>query len=170
MKNKMKILLPLLILAILLISGCVTSPTSTPTPTVTTPASGFIPQTGLPVGFTYMGTHTTTVDINGTSINATEIIYKYNSTDDVYIQLLRNTNPQELLVQYKSKYKSANYNPFEEVSFNGHNATKVKDYTVKNAAQVAYYSIVWASGSSMIIVGPSQNADAILLLATSTGH
>jgi len=147
---------------------CISTPANTPAPTVITPTSGNIPQT--PVGFTYMGTHTTTVDINGTSVNATEMIYKYNNTDDVYVQSIRDKNPQELLVQYKSRYTNANYNPFEEVSFNGHNATKIKDYTVKNAVQVAYYSIVWTSDSSMIIVGPSSNAEAILLLATSTGH
>lgn len=132
--------------------------------------SGVIPQTGLPVGFTYMGTHETPLDIGDTPTNATEGIYKYNNVDDVYIQLINNNNPQELLRQYKLKYKDANYSPFEEVSFNGHSATKIKDYFMKNTTQVAYYSIMWTNGSSMIIVGSSPDANAILSLATATGR
>jgi hypothetical protein len=148
-----------------LISGCIFDKGNNQNPT-----SGVIPQTGLPVGFTYMGIHETPVDIGGTSINATEGVYRYNNVDDVYVQLIRNNNPQELVIQYKSQYKEANYNPFEDVSFNGHNATQVKDYNTENATQVAHYSIIWTNGSSMIIVGPSPDAHVVLSLATATGH
>lgn len=148
-----------------LISGCIFDNGNNQNST-----SGVIPQTALPVGFTYMGTHETAVPIGGTSINATEGVYKYNNVDDVYVDLIRNNNPQELLIQYKSQYKDAKYNPFEEVSFNGHNATQVKDYNTENARQVAHYSIIWTNGSSMIIVGSSSDANAVLSLATATGH
>jgi len=148
-----------------LISGCIFEKGNNQNTTL-----GVIPQTELPVGFTYMGTHETPVDIGGTSINATEGVYRYNNVEDLYVQLIRNNNPQELLIQYKSKYKEANYNPFEDVSFNGHNATKIKDYYIENATQVPYYSIIWTNGSSMIIVGSSPDANAVLSLATATGH
>jgi hypothetical protein len=148
-----------------LISGCIFDKGTNDNST-----SMVIPQTGLPVGFTYMGTHETPVDIGGTSVNATEGVYKYNNVADVYVDLIRNNNPQELLIQYKSKYKNANYNPFEEVSFNGHSATKIKDYFIENATQVASYSIMWTNGSSMIIVGSSPDANAMLSLATATGN
>jgi hypothetical protein len=152
-----------LIIAVL-ISGCIFDKGNNDNST------GVIPQTALPVGFTYMGTHETSVPIGGNSINATEGVYKYNNVDDVYVDLIKNNNPQELINQYKLKYKNANYNPFEEVSFNGHSATKIKDYFTENAKQVAYYSVMWTNGSSMIIVGSSPDANAILSLATATGH
>jgi PBP1b-binding outer membrane lipoprotein LpoB len=148
-----------------LISGCIFDKKVDQNPT-----SGVIPQTGLPVGFTYMGTHETPVDIGGNSINATEGVYKYNNVDDVYVQLIKNNNTQELVIQYKAKYKDANWNPFEEVSFNGHNATQIKDYFTENAKQTAYYSIMWTNGSSLIIVGSSPDAHAVLSLATATGN
>ncbi len=163
MSNKLWISAVLIITV--LISGCIFDKGNNQNST-----SGVIPQTGLPVGFTYNGTHETSVPIGGTSINATEGVYKYNNVDDVYVDLIKNNNPQELVIQYKSKYKDANYNPFEEVSFNGHNATQIKDYYIENATQVAYYSIMWTNGSSMIIVGSSPDAHAVLSLATATGH
>jgi hypothetical protein len=162
MSNKLWI--SVLFIITVLISGCIFEKGNNQNPT-----SG-VPQTGLPVGFTYMGIHETPVDIGGNSINATEGVYRYNNVDDVYVQLINNNNPQELVIQYKSKYKNANYNPFEEVSFNGHNATQIKDYYTENAKQTAYYSIMWTNGSSLIIVGSSPDANAVLSLATATGH
>ena len=160
-----KLWISALLIITVLISGCIFDKKVDQNP-----ISGVIPQIGLPVGFTYMGTHETPVDISGTSINVSEGVYKYNNADDVYVQLIKNNNPQELLMQYKLKYKDANYSPFEEVSFNGHSATKIKDYFMKNTTQVAYYSILWTNGSSMIIVGSSPDANAMLSLATATGH
>ncbi len=160
-----KLWISALLIITVLISGCIFDNEK-----IDQNSTSVIPQTSLPVGFTYMGTHETPVDIGATSINATEGVYRYNKVDDVYVQLIRNDNPQELINQYKSKYKDANYNPFEEISFNGHSATKIKDYFTENATQVAYYSIMWTNGSSMIIVGSSPDANAMLSLATATGH
>ncbi len=153
------------VLIIALISGCIFDKEKVDTNST----SVVIPQTGLPVGFTYMGTHETSVPIGGNSINATEGVYKYNNVDDVYVDLIKNNNPQELINQYKLKYKDANYNPFKEVSFNGHSATQIKDYPTENAKQIAIYTIMWSNGSSLIIVGSSPDADAVLSLATATG-
>ncbi|MGB8218282.1 MAG: hypothetical protein WCE94_13370 [Candidatus Methanoperedens sp.] len=161
-----KLWISALLIITVLISGCIFDKQQV----AQNSTSGVIPQTNLPAGFTYMGTHETPVDIGDTTINATEGVYRYNNVDDVYVQLIRNNNPQELVIQYKSKYKNANYNPFEEVSFNGHSATKIKDYFTENAKQVAYYSIMWTNSSSMIIVGSSPDANAMLSLATATGN
>jgi hypothetical protein len=160
-----KLWISAMLIITVLISGCIFDNGNNQNPT-----SGVIPQAALPVGFTYMGTHETAVPINGTLINATEGVYKYNNVDDVYVDLIRNNNPAELVIQYKSQYKEVNWKPFEDVSFNGHNATQIKDYHTENATQVAYYSIMWTNGSSMIIVGSSPDANAMLSLATATGH
>jgi hypothetical protein len=163
MSNKLWI--SVLFIITVLISGCIFDKGNNQNPT-----SGVIPQTNLPVGFTYMGTHETSVPINGTMINATEGVYKYNNVDDVYVDLIKNNNPAELVIQYKSQYKEVNWIPFKDVSFNGHNATQITDYPTENAKQVTVYTIMWTNGSSLIIVGQSPDANAVLSLATATGN
>jgi hypothetical protein len=135
--------------------------------------SGVIPQTGLPVGFTYMGTHETPVDIGGNSINATEGVYR-NNGDDFYIQVFENDKPQALLAEYKlqiqNEFKSG-YNPFTPISLNGHNATQVTDYTIINGKNTPNYSIIWTTEKAMILVfSPTSDAKTLIALATATGY
>lgn len=138
--------------------------------TVNPPAKPeLIPQTGLPSGFTYMGTHETPVEIGGSRINATEGVYRYGG-EDVYIQVIENSNPEALIDQYKLKYKSVKYSPFKEISFNGHTATQVTDYTTVNGQQKPNYAVIWATDKAMIIVGsPTAGADTVIVLAAATG-
>ncbi len=130
--------------------------------------SEFIPQENLPNGYTYMGIHETAVPIGDTSLSAIEGVYRYNG-DDLYIQAIKNDNPEALITKYKLKYKDANYNPFEEVSVNGHKATRVTDYPTINGKQQPKYTIIWASGKSMLIVGSSTEVYPVMALATATG-
>lgn len=135
-------------------------------------ASELIPSTGLPEGFTYLGVHESSVDIGGSSINSTEGIYK-NSGDDIYIQVIENDRPEALLAQYKSQIKNRykdDYNPFEEVSFNGHTATKAIEGTIIKGQTTPRYSIIWTSDSYMIIVGSSSDPGAVMALAAATGR
>ncbi|MCZ7382374.1 MAG: hypothetical protein O8C64_12495 [Candidatus Methanoperedens sp.] len=133
--------------------------------------SGLIPQTGLPAGFTFMAIHETTQDIGGTSINATEGVYRYNNVEDVYIQVIKNDNPETLIAQYKSSYKDAKYDPFTEISLNGHKATQVMDYTTINGQNTQSYSIIWTTEKAMILVSsPTSDAKTLIALATATGY
>ncbi|VVB92559.1 Uncharacterised protein [uncultured archaeon] len=164
MSNKLWISAVLIITV--LISGCIfdkekVNPNSTSEP---------IPQTGLPTGFTYMGIHETLVDIGGTSINATEGVYRYNNVDDVYIQVIKNDNPEDLIAKYKSSYKDVKYNPFKEISLNGHKATQVMDYSTINGKDTPNYAIIWATEKAMIIVSsPTSDNNTVVALATATG-
>jgi PBP1b-binding outer membrane lipoprotein LpoB len=160
-----KLWISALLIITVLISGCIFDNGNNQNST-----SGIIPQTALPVGFTYMGTHETPVDIGGTSINATEGVYRYNNLEDVYVQVIKNDNPETLIGLYKSSYKNVKYNPFIEISLNGHKATQVTDYSTINGNNTPNYSVIWTNDSSMIIVGSSPDASAILSLATATGH
>ncbi len=162
MSNKFALLFILLASAIF-ISGCISGKDNS------MKTSELVPKANIPPGFIFMASHETSVDINGNSMNANEEVYRYNS-EEVYVQLIKNDNPQNLITQYKSMYKDANYNPFEDVTFNGHNATKVKDYSINNAKQIPYYTIIWTKGSSMMIVGSLPDDNAVLSLATATGR
>ena len=89
--------------------------------------SDYIPQNNLPAGLTYMGIHDAAVNIGDSSLNANEGFYRTDKGDDAYIQVIENSRPEALLAEYRLQYKDANYNPFEEISFNGHKATRVTD-------------------------------------------
>lgn len=156
----------LLLIATVFISGCISDKDNG---TNTTVKPDLIPQTNLPVGFTYMGTHETPVSIGDILINATEGVYRY-SEEDVYVQVIKNDNPENLITKYKQRYKNANYNPFMDISFNGHKATQVTDYTLINGQQMPRYTVVWAAGDNMIIVGSSLNPKVVTALATATGY
>ncbi len=161
MLNKFVLFFILLISAVF-ISGCVTNEVA---------GSDIIPKSNLPVGFTYMGIHDgAEVDFGSTVINATEGVYR-NNGNDFYIQVIKNENPQALIALYKEKYKDANYSPFEAVSVNGHNATKITDYSQTTTGQEPYYTIMWANEDNLIIVGsPTADAQTVMALAAATGH
>lgn len=167
MKNPV-ILLVLLITAVF-ISGCIFDGDNSEKKSA---ASELIPTTNLPEGFTYLGIHESSVDIGGSGINSTEGIYK-NSGDDIYIQVVETDTPGELLARYKSQIKKQykdEYNLFEEISINGHTATKATEVTTINGRPTPRYSIIWTSGSFMILVGSSSDPEAVMALAAATGH
>jgi len=169
MSNKF-VLLSILLVTAVFISGCIFDKNKeTPVNKI---GSDIIPAAGLPPGFTYMGTHDAKLDIGGSSVNATEGVYR-NGGDDMYIQVIQNDKPETLLAQYKlqlkQQYKS-DYNPFEDISFNGHNATKVTDYTTVKGEQKARYSVMWTNETFMILVGSSFDPQVVSALATATGH
>ncbi len=153
------ICIPLLFITAILISGC----------TTTTAGPDLIPK-DVP-GFTYIGVHETPVSIGGASINATEGVYKYND-NDLYIQVIENDNPQALLAQYKEQIRKefrSDYNPFTPISINGHDATRVTDSYIVKGQEKPDYTIVWATGKEMILVGsPTADLQTVVSLANAT--
>jgi hypothetical protein len=162
MSDKDKFVLLLLLFSTVFISGCIFDKGKG------TINSDFIPQTNLPSGYTYLGIHETSVGIGNSSLSAVEGVYKYNG-DDLYIQTINNDNPDALIAQYKLKYKDANYNPFENVTVNGHTALKVTDYPTVNGQQKPKYTVMWSKGKFLIIVGSSTDSYTVMALATVTG-
>ncbi len=149
--------------------------TATPTLTATATAIAtpvrsdyLIPTTNLPAGFTYMGIHETPVEIGSFSINATEGVYR-NNGEDFYILVIKNDDPEALITQYKARYKNARYDPFKEISFNGHKATQVTDYSTINGKQTQNFAVIWATEKTMIIVSsPTAALQKVIALATAT--
>ncbi len=132
----------------------------------------FIPRTNLPSGFTFMGVHETTMEIGNSTVNGFEGIYRYGG-NDIYIVALKQDNPDALLSQYKSdlrKQFKSDFNPFEEISINGHAATKFTDAIIRNGRQNFRYSIMWVNKGYMIQVGSFDDAMTVVSLASSTGY
>lgn len=154
----------ILLAATVIISGCVIDKNGTTNPPV---KPDLIPQTNLPAGFIYMGMHETPVDIGGSMINATEGIYR-NNGEDYYIQVIKNDNPEALITKYKLQYQDAKYNPFTEISLNGHKATQVTDYTTVNGEQKPNYAVIWTTEEAMILVtSPTADVQTVTALAAA---
>jgi hypothetical protein len=115
--------------------------------------------------------HETKVDINGAQLSAIEGLYRYKE-GYADIEGIKNDNPEALINQYKLQYKYANYNPFQEIHFNGHNAMLVTDYTIRNGQQKPLYTVIWNNSSYLFIVFNEEPTDAqtVINLATATGN
>jgi hypothetical protein len=170
MSNK-SIILPIFIIASILISGCITDKNNgTKVNETKNINSDMIPTINLPSGFTYMGIHDTDIEVANSSKKATEGVYKIESGENIYVQVFKTEKPEELLDEFKAQYKDANYDPFTEISFNGHKATKVTYYFVSDGKQVPKYYVIWTINNSMIKVGSSTDDKKVIELATATNN
>jgi hypothetical protein len=168
--SKKIIILSVFIAAAILISGCITDKNiGTKGNETKTINSDIIPTINLPSGLTFMAIHETTVDIGNSSRKAIEGIYRNNADEDeIYIDVVNTETPEALIDEYKSQFKDANYEPFTEISINGHKVTQVKYYITRNGTQIPKYTIIWATKNSMIKVGGSVDAKKVIDLATAT--
>lgn len=125
-----------------------------------------IPKNDLPLGFTYIGVHDTSVDIGAISIAGIQGDYIYNNVDNVFVTIIKDDNADELAARYKSQYKDVGYDVFESISFNGHSAIRIKVFLSGNW----HYRIMWTEDSSMILVGTLQDVNALLSLAVAVDN
>jgi hypothetical protein len=169
--SKKIIILSIFIAASILISGCITDKTNGAKGNETkTIKSDIIPTINLPSGFTFMAVHDADVEIGNSSKKATEGVYRTEQGEDIYIQVFETEKPEELLDEYKAQYKNEGYDPFTEIYFNGHKATKVMYYFTSSGESVPKYNIIWTINNSMIKVGSSTDAQKVINLATATNH
>lgn len=167
--SKKFILFTIFLAATVFISGCIIDKENNGNQSETVKPD-IIPTVNLPSGFTFMTIHETNVDVGNFSEKAKEGIYRTDQGEDVYIQVFQSESPEELLNEYKSQYKDAGYDPFTEIYFNGHKATKVMFYFTSNGKSVSKYNIIWTNSNSMIKVGPSIDAQKVINLATATNN
>lgn len=169
--SKKLILLAITIFVVttIFISGCITNKENSGNKNETI-KSDIIPSTNLPSGITFLASHETNIEIGNSSKPAIEGIYKTDQNEDVYVQVYESTSPVELLNEYKSQYNNMSYNPFAEVTFNGHNATEVTFYSTSDGNSVPKYNIIWTNNNSMIKVGPSTDIQKVRNLAAATNN
>lgn len=169
MPNKY-VLLSILLITSVFLSGCIFDNNNDKQNQTLEP--DFIPKTNLPPGFTFMGIHDTTIDIANKSVSGFEGVYRYGG-DDIYIIAIKSDKPEALLSQYKADIKQKfreDYNPFEEITLNGHAATKLSDIMILNGKEERRYSIIWVKGGYMIQVGSSSDSLIVFSLASATGY
>jgi hypothetical protein len=170
MSNK-RILLSIFITASILISGCITDTNNgTKGNDTKTNISDIIPTINLPSGVTFIDVNNeANLDIGNSSRKAIEGIYRSNTDEvDINIDVVNTETPEALIAEYKSQYKDANYDPFTEISINGHKATQVKYYITDDGKEIPKYNIIWTTKNSMIKVGGSVDLQKVKDLATAT--
>jgi len=163
------ILLSILIISSVFFSGCVFENNNKPNQTI---GPDFIPRTDLPAGFTYMGIHETTINIANSTMSGFEGVYRYGK-DDIYITAVKNDDPEALLSQYKADLRKpfkADYDPFEEITINGHSATKFTGFRIEDGKTVLRYSLIWANNGYLIQVGSLADVNPVVVLASATDY
>ena len=163
------ILLSILILTSIFSSGCIFEKDDKANQSI---GPDFIIKTNLPAGFTYMGIHETTINIANSTVSGFEGVYRYGG-EDIYIAAFKNDDPETLLSQYKADLRTnfkKDYNPFEDISINGHAATKFTDVIVLDGKNVPRYSIIWANKGYMIQVGSFADVNPVVVLASATRY
>ena len=163
------ILLSILIISSVFFSGCVFENNNKPNQTI---GPDFIPTTNLPAGFTYMGIHETTINIANSTMSGFEGVYRYGK-DDIYITAVKNDDPEALLSQYKADLRKpfkADYDPFEEITINGHSATKFTGFRIEDGKTVLRYSLIWANNGYLIQVGSLADVNPVVVLASATDY
>ena len=168
MSNKF-ILLIILLATTVFISGCVFNQDDQKKAGT---ESEFILKTNLPAGFKYLGVHEIPFEIGSSSVNATEGVYRYGD-EDIYIQVIKNDDPAALMTQYKSDIKkefNSDYDPFKEITINGHKATQVTDFSVIDGKDTPRYGVFWTNNNYLIVVGKSFNTNTVVTLATAIGN
>ena len=136
----------------------------------------------VPTGFEYLGAMPTTIDtikrkyadIAGI-VDVAEGIYKDNDGIDVYIIAIEcedEASADDFVYQYKDSFPELpSGTRFAEESFNGHFATRIKDYTTFNGDQVERYTYVWNNGKFVFIVeGNTENYSSTRMIAEATGQ
>ena len=165
--SKKIIILSIFIAASILISGCIIDKNNGTGNETKTNISNIIPTINLPSGVTFIDVNNeANISIGNSSIKAIEGIYRSNTDkDEIYIDVINTETPEALIDEFKSYYKDANYDPFTEISINGHNATQVKYPVTDNGSQILKYNIIWTTKNSMIKVGGSPDLKKVKDLA-----
>jgi len=129
-------------------------------------------------GYESIGMHTISDynDLSGKIINSSEIIYLDNDDFNVYLQIIELESKAatvKFISNYKSQYKPLVVdNRFNELFFNGHNATRITSYTYRDGGiQIPIYQIIWNNDSNVFIVKSNSNVESSSLkLAEATGY
>ena len=183
MSNQKKTVASILLISILLLSGCIED---TDTEIIDNPdntSSGIdqdnfsldsmVMVENLPSGYEYLGSLPIT-DYNEFSekiIESKEGAYRDEDNFDVFLDIIE-LDSESAAVEFILSYK-ANYEPlaigdrFTSLSFNGHDATRITEY--RN--QLPKYQIVWNNDNMVFIVRSNSNLESSAMnLAIATGY
>jgi hypothetical protein len=135
----------------------------------------------IPSGFEYLGNRSLTADAVNKDyakaenvVEAAEGIYK-NTSLDYYVTAIKFSDAasvESFLINYRATFKVLQNNEtFQQVEFNGHEATRALSYSIVGGKTVPRYKYFWNNGDQVfIIAGNSEDSAVGLDFAMATGY
>ncbi|MCD4815739.1 MAG: hypothetical protein K8R06_04985 [Methanosarcinales archaeon] len=187
MYNPKKTVASILLISIILLSGCIEDTDTEIIDNSDNTSSGIdqdnftldsmVMVENLPSGYEYLGSLPIT-DYNEFSekiIESKEGAYRDEDNFDVFLDIIEldsESAATEFIFNYKSQYEQLSTGDrFTNVNFNGHTGTRIKTYTYRAGNQLPKYQIIWNNGNIVFIVRSNSNLESSAMnLAIATGY
>jgi hypothetical protein len=187
MSNQKKTVTSILLILILLLSGCIEDTDTEIIDNLDNASSGIdhdninldsmVMLENLPSGYEYLGS----LPINNYDefseniIKSKEGAYRDVDNFDVFLDIIEldsDLSATEFILNYKSQYEQLyTGDRFTNVNFNGHIATRIKTYTLRDGNQLPKYQIIWNNDNIVFIVRSNSNFESSAMnLAIATGY
>lgn len=187
MSNLKKTLASILLISIILLSGCIED---TDTEIINNPdntSSGIgqdnftldsmVMVENLPPGYEYLGSPPITDydEFSGNIIELKEGAYRDEDNFDVFLDIIEldsESAATEFIFNYKSQYEQLSTGDrFTNLNFNGHTGTRIKAYTYRAGNQLPKYQIIWNNDNIVFIVRSNSNLESSAMkIAIATGY
>jgi len=187
MYNLKKTVASILLISIILLSGCIQDTDTEIIDNSDNTSSGIdqdnftldsmVKIENLPSGYEYLGAPPIT-DYNEFSekiIELKEGAYRDEDNFDVLLDIIEldsDSAATEFIFNYKSQYEQLSTGDrFTNVNFNGHTGTRIKTYTYRAGNQLPKYQVIWNNDNIVFIVRSNSNLESSAMnLATATGY
>ena len=185
MFNSKKTIAIILLISILVLSGCIkdTGPKINDNSDNTSSGIGninldsMVILENLPPGFEYLGS----LPINDYDefseniIKSKEGTYRDEDNFDVFLDIVEldtDASATDFILNYTSQYEQLSAGDrFTNINFNGHIATRIKTYTLMDGNQLPKYQIIWNNNNLVFIVrSNSYLENSSMNLAIATGY
>jgi hypothetical protein len=187
MYNPKKTVASILLISIILLSGCIEGTDTEIIDNSDNTSSGIdqdnfsldsmVMVENLPSGYEYLGSPPITYDneFSEKIIESKEGAYRDEDNLDVFLDIIEldsDLSATEFILNYKSQYEQLSTGDrFTNVNFNGHTGTRIKTYTYRAGNQLHKYQIIWNNGNIVFIVRSNSNLESSAMnLAIATGY
>lgn len=187
MYNPKKTIASIILISIILLSGCIEDTDTEIIDNSDNTSSGIdqdnfsldsmVMVENLPSGYEYLGSPPITDDdeFSENIIESKEGAYRDEDNVDVFLDIIEldsESAATEFIFNYKSQYEQLSTGDrFTNLNFNGHTSTRIKTYTYAAGNQLPKYQIIWNNDNIVFIVRSNSNLESSAMnLAIATGY
>ncbi len=187
MSNLKKTLASILLISIILLSGCIEDTDTEIIENSNNTSSGIdqdnftldsmVMLENLPTGYEYLGSPPITDydEFSEKIIELKEGAYQDEDNFEVFLDIIELDSESaaiEFILNYKSQYKQLSTGDrFTNLNFNSHAGTRIKTYTYRAGNQLPKYQIIWNNDNIVFIIRSNSNLESSAMkLAIATGY
>jgi len=189
MSNSKKTVVSILLISILLLSGCIEDTDTEINNNSDNTSSGIdidqdnfsldslVLVENLPTGYEYLGSPPINDfdELSENIIESKEGAYRDEDNFDVFLDIIELDSGSAavgFILSYKANYEPlASGDRFTPLSFNGHDATRITEYRYSGGTQLPKYQIIWNNDNIVFIVRSNSNlVNSGMNLAIATGY